>query len=89
MDHQAQLGNLQNIISNNYISLMIPLLVDFSTKQNVIKSLLDSNRKLEIKSTNMADLIDAIIKKYNPNYDKNCTKLMLRDHENLHEFNID
>ena len=37
----------------------------------------------------MVDLIDAIIKKYNPNYDKNKIKLIgLRDHENLHEYNI-
>lgn len=80
----------KNIISNNYISLTDPNSSRFfSTKQNVIKSLLDSNRKLKIKSTNMADLIDAIIKKYNPNYDTNKIKLIgLRDHENLHEFNI-
>lgn len=60
----------------------------FSTVQDVIKSLINPNLNLKIKSVEMKTLIEALIIKYNHNYERKKIRIIgLKDYENLHEYN--
>ena len=60
----------------------------FSTVNDVVKSLINPDLNLKIKSVEMKTLIEALIFKYNHNYErKKISVTGLKEHENLHEYN--
>ena len=77
------------IINNETINVSNPNATRFfSTIDNVVASLLNNDVKLQMKSLEINDLIEATIIKYNKNYDRSKIILTgLNQHENLHEFN--
>ena len=78
----------ENILKNQPIKVSNPKSTRFfSTKEDVINSLLNKNIKLKVKSLEMDVLIKSLIFKYNKSYNLNNIQLIgLKTYENLHEF---